>query len=388
MLPFNQIERVLVYRLGSLGDTVMALPALHLIRERFPNAEITILTNAPVHQKAAPMASIVENTNLCQRVMSYPVGLRSIRGLRRLRNEIAAQRFQLVIHLAEPRGWRNSLRDHLFFQACGIGRIFGIPWCRRDLICQPQSGKYEWEAQRLVRRLATLGAIDLQKDEWWDLHLTAAELARADELLAGIPRPFVTASLGTKKDVNDWTEPNWRSLFGKIAGQWPDLGLVLLGSDDERAGSERCSQGWIGSRLNLCGRTAPRISAAVLRQSQLFIGHDSGPMHLAGAVGTPCVAIFSAKGLHGQWFPKGLRNTIIHHQTECAGCGLEVCIHHAKKCILSITVDEVARAVEGHLTDRGQFIVLTTPRLERGEFQDSSFLPAEVENAGVNETKN
>jgi ADP-heptose:LPS heptosyltransferase len=360
MRPFNQIERVLVYRLGSLGDTVMALPALHLIRERFPKAEITILTNAPVHQKAPPLASIVENTNLCQQVMSYPLRLRSVQSLRRLRNEIATRRFQLAIHLAESRGWLKSLRDHLFFQACGIGRIVGIPSRRRDLFCQPLAGRYEWEAQRLIRRLAPPGEIDLQADKWWDLHFTAPELARADELLAGIPRPFLAASLGTKKDVNDWTEPNWHSLLGKIGAQWPELGLALLGSEDERAGSERCSQGWPGLRLNLCGRTAPRISAAVLRQARLFIGHDSGPMHLAGAVGTPCIAIFSAKGLHGQWFPRGRRNTIIHHQTECAGCGLEVCVHHAKKCILSITVDEVMQAVGKHLSRHAENPAATT----------------------------
>lgn len=350
MRLFNQIERVLVYRLGSLGDTVMALPALHLIRERFPKAEITILTNSPVHEKAPPLASIVENTNLCQQILSYPLRLRSVRSLRRLRNEIAARRFQLAIHLAEPRGWMKSLRDHLFFQACGIGRIVGIPWRRRDLICQPLAGQYEWEAQRLVRRLAALGEIDLHQDKWWDLRLAPAELARADELLAGMQRPFLVVSLGTKKNVNDWTEPNWRSLLGKIGGQWLDLGLVLLGSEDERAGSERCSQGWPGQRLNLCGQTTPRVSAAVLRQAWLFIGHDSGPMHLAGVVGTPCVAIFSARGLLGQWFPRGMRNTIIHHQTECAGCGLEVCVQHAKKCILSITADEVMRAVEKQLS--------------------------------------
>jgi ADP-heptose:LPS heptosyltransferase len=68
-------------------------------------------------------------------------------------------------------------------------------------------------------------------------------------------------------------------------------------------------------------------------------------MHLAAAVGTPCVAIFSARNFPRQWFPRGNFNKIIYHGTDCAGCLLELCIEEKKKCILSITVDEVQSAV-------------------------------------------
>jgi ADP-heptose:LPS heptosyltransferase len=83
-------------------------------------------------------------------------------------------------------------------------------------------------------------------------------------------------------------------------------------------------------------------------------------MHLAGAVGTPCVAIFSARSLPGQWFPRGARNTMIYHQTECFGCGLEVCVQHSKKCLLSITVDEVMQAVGKHLSRHAENPAATT----------------------------
>ena len=66
-----------------------------------------------------------------------------------------------------------------------------------------------------------------------------------------------------------------------------------------------------------------------------------GPMHLSAAVGTPCVAIYSARNFLRQWTPRGDFNKILYHKTDCAGCGLELCIEQKKKCILSITVDEV-----------------------------------------------
>src|SRR5438128_7494211 len=67
-------SRVLVYRLGSIGDFVVALPCLHLIRSHFSTAEIALLTNRPVESRAAPAASILEGTDLVDRYLIYPAG--------------------------------------------------------------------------------------------------------------------------------------------------------------------------------------------------------------------------------------------------------------------------------------------------------------------------
>jgi ADP-heptose:LPS heptosyltransferase len=76
-------------------------------------------------------------------------------------------------------------------------------------------------------------------------------------------------------------------------------------------------------------------------------------MHLASAAGTPCVAIFSARNLPGQWFPARSGHKVLYHKTDCFGCGLEHCTIERKKCILSISVDEVCGAVVGLLRDKG-----------------------------------
>ena len=110
-------------------------------------------------------------------------------------------------------------------------------------------------------------------------------------------------------------------------------------------GDELCHE-WVGPTLNLAGKLTPRESAAVLERARLFIGHDSGPMHLAAALGTPCVAIFSARNKPGVWFPRGDGHKIIYHQTECYGCGLTVCEKYGAKCIGSVTVEEVEAGVD------------------------------------------
>jgi ADP-heptose:LPS heptosyltransferase len=67
-------------------------------------------------------------------------------------------------------------------------------------------------------------------------------------------------------------------------------------------------------------------------------------MHLAASVGTVCVSIFSARNRPGIWFPFGNAHEVIYHKTDCFGCNLEVCTIEKKKCILSISVDEVVAA--------------------------------------------
>jgi ADP-heptose:LPS heptosyltransferase len=347
-------ERILIYRLGSLGDTIMALPSLHLIRRMFPAAQITILTNRPVAAKAAPLSDVLgEESELFDAVMDYPVELRAPAEIRKLRERIRAGKFDLLIHLSAPRGWLNSARDYFFFRACGIPRIIGVPFARRDLqVVRTSDGLHEWEPKRLARRLQKLGGVELEDSCSWDLRLTAAERAEADELLrvSSISTPFVAMSLGTKLVVKDWSLENWSKLLEKLGASFAALPLVALGAPDERAAVDAALAHWPGPSANLCGATSPRVSAVILQRAALFIGHDSGPMHLAAAGGTPCVAIFSGHAPRGQWFPRGRNNTILIPDERCATCSASTCRQVNGTCILSITVDQVRAAVVEKLT--------------------------------------
>ncbi len=75
-------------------------------------------------------------------------------------------------------------------------------------------------------------------------------------------------------------------------------------------------------------------------------------MHLAAAVGTPCVAIFSARKPPRLWFPHGPRHRILFHEVSCMGCKLETCIVERKRCLTSITIQEVAGEVHTALANQ------------------------------------
>lgn len=342
--------KILVYRLGSLGDSLLCLPSLKAIRAAHPHAHITILTNRPVHSKAPPIRAVLEHMGLADGYLDYPVGTRDWRELFQLRRKIAMERFDFAVNLTAARGRFVALRDLIFFLTAGISRVYGTPWRRRDLYSQKdtRSGRYEWEASRLYRRVTRWSTVDIEHDALWDLLLTEKENAAAREALRplGLAGGFLAISFGTKVEVKDWTEEKWLELIGILSKKYPRLAVVAVGSEEESERTTRCLAAWEGPWINLCGRLSVRSVAAVLSRARLFLGHDSGPMHLAATVGVPCVAIFSARNLIGQWFPRGTRNLVFYRDVPCSGCELQVCLAEGKKCILGIRPIEVARAVE------------------------------------------
>lgn len=353
------VRRVLIYRLGSLGDTVIALPSLRLVARAFPNAERRLLTNFPVNVKAPPAEAILRHTGLVDGYFRYAVGTRSVKELLSLWWRLRRWRPEVLVYLGPARGVEAAKRDARFFRLCGIARQIGVPLTesmQQNLV--EADGLLEPEGSRLARNIGELGNTRLEDAANWELGLTAEEKARAAELLAEIgDRPLIAVSVGTKVQSKDWGRENWRELLRRLGELYPGYALALSGAPEESAASEFAAEGWRsandGPVVHLCGRLTPRESAAAFAMARIFVGHDSGPMHLAAAVQTPCVAIFAARNLPRVWFPYGRRHRVVYHRVECSGCGLETCIVEKKRCLTSITVEEVLMEVRGVLDGLG-----------------------------------
>jgi ADP-heptose:LPS heptosyltransferase len=381
--------RILIYRLGSLGDFLIALPSLKLISRAFPGSERCLLTNFPVHSKAPAAAAVLgqmkgdDGHPLLVGYMRYVIGTRNPMELFKLWWAIRRWRPEVLVYLAASRGVKAARRDALFFRLCGIRKLVGVPETeamQRNFYGASSGDRtqlnLEPEAARLARNLAELGDAQLDSPASWDLQLTPEEQSAAEASIAaqlpaiteaGAPRldsetwvstaapefDTIAVSVGTKVQAKDWGRENWRELLAAIAREFPGRTLLLAGAPEESDASEFAADGWRhnggGPVVNLCGKLTPRQTAAAFARARLFLGHDSGPMHLAAAVGTPCVAIFAARNIPRQWFPFGPGHRVLYHPVDCMGCGLETCIVQQKKCILSITVDEVMQEVRASL---------------------------------------
>ena len=311
-------RRVLIYRLGSLGDTVVALPCFHLIERCFPHAERRVLTNVPVSSKAAPLEAILKDGGLIHGVIEYPVSLGSLQAALKLRRSIVTYGPDLLIYLAASRGpsafpvWR----DLLFFRLCGVRRIVGAP-LTRDLRLprrDPEDGELEQEGRRLARAMKALGVVDVADPAMRDLRLTPVERARAAaELEALGGAPFIAVNAGGKDPSKDWGEARWASLLDRLGRDLSGHALVIVGAPDDQSRAARMIAAWPGRNgLSLCGKLSPRQSAAALAEAALFVGHDSGPLHLAAAAGVPCLGLFGASNLPRSWHPEGSSVSILH----------------------------------------------------------------------------
>jgi ADP-heptose:LPS heptosyltransferase len=301
---------ILIFRRGSIGDAIVSIPALNEIARRHPDAERWILTNLPVMETAAPVAAVLDNSTLVSGFISLPPGgggcapligaLRRIRGLRPDR----------LIYLSEPtRGWAR-IQERGFFRMAGIRTTVGNP-------DSPDFGTYRkstatlWESES-ERLLRAIGANPAGAD--WSFRFLPEERGEARRQLEEWPGRgrYILFSLGAKLPDKDWGEANWKRVLNRISQAHPGLGAVAIGAADESEPTRRVLSVWAGPTLDLCGRTPPRISALVGEGALFYLGHDSGPMHLAALVGTPCVAVFSARAKPGVWFPRGQRNRIFY----------------------------------------------------------------------------
>lgn len=325
---------------------MVALPCFHLVARSFKDSVRILLTNVPVHSKAAPSPSVLGESGLIDGHVSYPVGTRNIIELAKLFWKIRRLKVATMVYLSPPRSEFALRRDEIFFRLCGVKKIIGIP--RGTLAIhqhEPVMDRYEAESSRLARCLAQIGDARPCDPANWNLLLTQQERMRATKALVSLEGdPFLSLAISSKVSVTDWGVENWKALMPSLHREFPRHALIFIGAKEDRSHSAEVAALWPGKTLNLSGELSPRESAAVMQKGDLFLGIDSGPMHLAASVGVRCVAVFSGRNRPGMWFPFGDAHEVIYHKTECFGCKLEVCTTEKKKCILSISVDEVVAA--------------------------------------------
>src|SRR5262245_12741780 len=179
------METIIIFRIGSIGDTVVALPCFHQIARLFANSRRLVITDVPASQKAASVESVLGKSGLIDGVIYFPPAPRTFRDFLKLRTQIRKTKSRMLIYIAD-RDLSRTLRDVCFFRSCGIRHVLGAPLTRdlRFPRIDPVTGDAEQEALRLTRCLAPLGTINLDNPEFWDLRLQPEEIAFADRKLA------------------------------------------------------------------------------------------------------------------------------------------------------------------------------------------------------------
>jgi heptosyltransferase-3 len=334
-------EKLLIFRIGSLGDTCVALPCFHAIRAKYPQSDIRLLSNT-TRDGVAPVASVLINTNLINGVFEYPVDGSPFVTWRKLK----AWSPDALIYLMPPRRRDQIVRDWIFFRSAGIKQIHGMHFATRyHRHHEISPGLHESEANRLARTLNNTFDVALGMEDSWNLCLTENEILNAkSQISPASTAGYLACAVGCNMPSKNWGLDRWCLWAKMVSNRFPNLTLLMLGGPQDKSDSSSVISNWRGVGVNLCGMLSPRESAGAIAGAAAFVGHDSGPMHLAASVGVPIVALFSARSPPGIWFPHGAeRNIILHHRVACEGCALTVCTRQ-NECMRAITVEDAFSA--------------------------------------------
>lgn len=347
----KQKKKILAYLFGSLGDSIVAIPALRAARRQFPNAEIVLLQNFLTADLVK--ASQVIPDELVDRNLSYNSGLGragKLSNFYRLWRTIRDERFDAAVYLViSQRPKKAVLRDRLFFRSCGITKLYGFrAFSDRELYPRTEDRRpamTEHEAVRKLRRLESDG-IEFRPDE--DLRIpffyfSRAELDRIDRWLeAHIRQPdalLIGMAPGCKTKTNAWPLARFIELGNRVMAE-TNCEIIIVGGPGEQEAGEQIIAAW-GKGVNSAGKFSVRESGALLSKCDLYIGLDTGTTHLAASSGTKCLGIYGERNNPGHWFPFGEGHTVLFHPVECAGCGLQECPVSSHPCMNGISVDAV-----------------------------------------------
>lgn len=346
----DEVRSILVFRTGELGDTLVSLPAIRAIRKRHPDSRMALLTGVH-HGKGFTSAwEVLEPTGIFSEVLFYDphMSLWGCHDLWRLAFRIRQLKPQRLYYLAPtPRTKWQIWRDTFFFRAvCGISDSLGMvvtdDWVgHRDTRGNPI--RLAPEYLRLLRIAG--GAGDLPDSR---LRIGEAERLKVDSLWREHRIPsgtrLVAMAPGGKWPAQRWPLDRYAALVRKLLSAYSDAYLIIIGSQEDSDAAEAISRD-LGDRVIDCtGRLTVLQSAEALRRCSVYVGNNSGPMHLAGIMGTRCVAISSARDNPGIWEPYGDGHIILRKDVPCAGCGLRFCEEKALVCLTGITVEDVFQA--------------------------------------------
>ncbi|MBX7060681.1 MAG: glycosyltransferase family 9 protein [Pyrinomonadaceae bacterium] len=340
-------------RIGHLGDTLVALPAFWSLRKAFPAAKLTLLSNADKRNpNYLASASVLPSTGLFDQFIDYPTNVssfESIFGAVKLAFSLRRERFDAVFYLMpRARTEKQIARDRLFFRISGIEHVFGLEYTLENSLAGPipsPAPNVCSETDFLLDLLENAGVPGDQAALSTALNLTELELKAGTAFLVenGIDagERIIAIAPGSKWASKIWFEDRYREVVQRLIKKHNAFPIVLGGSEDRGCG-ERLIKAW-GRGANAAGRLNVREAAALLLHCSLYLGNDTGTMHLAAAVGVRCVAIFAAIDYPGRWVPFGSGHQIFRRSVECEGCHTPDCFN-ANRCLDLVGVEEVFRA--------------------------------------------
>lgn len=326
-----------------IGDAILALPAVAALADHFAERNVLVLARASV----APLFVGLPKVTEVVRVAGEGVGR-----LASARQALLGERPELGVVLP------HSFGTAVEVAAGGTRELWGYGGPLRRLVLDvalpPRwlERRHRWEAYALLAAAVTGKPVR----ERYPLARGSGDVAAADALFAeaglepGDGTPVIGLVPGAHASSRRWPEERFAELASRLARD--GARVVVLGSAAERDLAARVAAAALPAAADWAGRTPLPVLAECLRRIDFLVTNDTGPMHLAAAVGTPLLDLCGAANevVTG---PRGPGSEVVVHPIHCRPCVKNTCAYNLG-CMKGIAVEAVHALVRGRIADQVQ----------------------------------
>ncbi len=349
----DEIRRILVVKLDHIGDFVTGLPAIRRLKAVFPRASITVLAGRHARGFASMEPAIDELIEFDFFHARSQLGEKELTkdDFLELRTQLAPYRFDLAVDLRKHLSTRDVLQYTGARFLAGYDYMGQFPFLDIAL---------EWEGDKTLQRkrshivddlLALVEAIATACGT--DRSLLPVALARPDPetlpeaVRALFDKPVVAMHIGAGNITKTWP-PQYFSALIDLLTERNGVNVMLIGGPDEREASEALLETLLRpeAAASVAGQTALNDLPRLLSACCLYIGNDSGPKHIAAALGVATIGIHSGVVDAIEWGPVGRRAVALRRNMTCSPCYLAkaedcpralACLHHLEPSVVHQT---------------------------------------------------
>ena len=320
--PDSEVREVLVLRLDRIGDMLMSLPALSTLRAALPRARIRLAVGRWSAEIAAhaPVDEVL--------IWSAPWAARSgesrdsARELWRRARALRRDGLDLALDL------QGDLRSNLLMALTGARRRVGYAntggaYLLTDVV--PLDETISWVEQNQAAVEAAVGVAGLSPPAAIDgtrgRHRERTEALFGSLGLAAARRPLIGVHPSGGRTVKQWDPARWAEVAARLESEFGAT-VVVTGSEADRPLAAVVARALRGQAVDLTGRLGVGETMDVIAGLDLFLSPDTGPMHMACAIGTPSVAVFGPSDPVRYFSGRGPRHVVVRADLWCSPCNL------------------------------------------------------------------
>jgi heptosyltransferase-2 len=334
---FNS-PNILVIKISAAGDVVLAIPSLKAMRDRFPQADIWVLTSPATRE-------LLEGCVYINHIIVYDKKRkdRGLLGIWRLGQNLRRLNFDLIVDL------QNNKTSHLLSFLSGAFKRYGYNNKKLSFLLNYKIKDEKEPISPLQHQLKVLKLLGIEQiEEKLELWPSSEDEEYINHFLAkqwiGEQQVLIGFNIGSSKKWNSkrWPIENWAKFCDELSLKY-SWRIVITGHKDDLILVDELMKLTKAKPIIAVGQTSLRQLAALIKKCQVYLSSDSAPLHIALSMSVPSVAFFGATDSKRHTFSDS-NLTVLEKKLKCQPCYKPQC--HSLECLRQISVKEVVEIAE------------------------------------------